>query len=197
MRALVLEEAGSLACRDVDVPALGPEDVLVEVKACGICGSDVHGLDGSTGRRKPPLVMGHEAAGVVVAVGEEVVDRQRGDRVTIDSTVSCGACSFCRAGAFNLCDRRQVLGVSCDEFRRDGAFAEYVAVPARIVYRLPDEVSYVQATLVEPLAVAVHAIGRVTPVEGQTALVVGTGMVGLLVVQALRALGCQRVLAFD
>src|SRR4051794_23077748 len=192
MQALVLEQAGRLVCRDVDVPSIGPEDVLVEVKACGICGSDIHGLDGSTGRRQPPLVMGHEAAGVVVAVGDSVADWRRGDRVAIDSTVSCGACSFCRAGAFNLCDRRQVLGVSCEEFRRDGAFAEFLAVPARILYRLPDEVTYVQATLVEPLAVAVHALGRIAPVDGQTAVVVGTGMVGLLVVQALRALGCER-----
>src|SRR3954466_5625224 len=107
MKALVLEEYGRFSYAEVPTPVLGRDEVLVEVKACGICGSDVHGMDGSTGRRQPPIVMGHEAAGVVVATGSKVTEWQRGDRVTFDSTVSCGACAFCLAGAVNLCDRRE------------------------------------------------------------------------------------------
>jgi len=135
MKALVLENLRDLQLRDVPEPELGSNDVLIQVKACGICGSDVHGYDGSTGRRIPPIIMGHEAAGTVVRVGPEVRTVGVGDRVTFDSTVSCGTCSFCRTGDVNLCYSRQVLGVSCGDYRRNGAFAEYVAVPAHIVYR--------------------------------------------------------------
>ena len=120
------------------MPDLAPDEVLIRVRACGVCGSDVHGFDGSTGRRIPPLVMGHEAAGTVETVGDAVREFGAGDRVTFDSTVSCGRCDYCARGQVNLCDNRMVLGVSCADYRRHGAFAEYVSVPARIVYRLPD-----------------------------------------------------------
>ena len=97
--------------------------MLVRVRACGICGSDVHGYDGSSGRRLPPVVMGHEAAGVVARVGASVKGATPGDRVTFDSTVSCGRCDYCRQGRVNLCDARRVLGVSCADYRQEGAFA--------------------------------------------------------------------------
>ena len=121
MKALLLKEYMELELADMPQPDIGAGDVLVRVRACGICGSDVHGLDGSTGRRIPPLVMGHEAAGVIERVGKDVQGWQEGDRVTFDSTVSCGQCHFCRRGEINLCDNRQVLGVSCGEYRRHGA----------------------------------------------------------------------------
>src|SRR5207249_2294893 len=159
-------------------------------------GSDVHGLDGSTGRRIPPLVMGHEAAGEVSACGANVHDLQPGERVTFDSTIYCGACFYCARGEFNLCDNRQVLGVSPGEYRRHGAFAEYVAVPRRIMYRLPDNLSYDQAALIEAVSVAVHGVS-LSPQGAGTALVVGTGMIGLLTIQALRAAGCALVVACD
>jgi L-iditol 2-dehydrogenase len=172
-------------------------DVLVRVKACGICGSDVHGYDGSTGRRIPPVVMGHEASGVVERVGRAVSSVRAGDRVTFDSTVSCGECACCRRGEVNLCDRRMVLGVSCAEYRRHGAFAEYVSVPARIVYALPDGVPFEHAALIEPLAVAAHAVGRKPPQPQDAVAVIGCGVIGLLVIQVLRARGCQSVTAVD
>lgn len=197
MKALVLTEPGRLEYGDRPTPEPAADEVLVAVRACGICGSDVHGFDGSTGRRRPPLVMGHEAAGTIAAVGGAVSGWYEGDRVTFDSTISCGGCDFCRRGEVNLCDQRRVLGVSCEEYRQDGAFAEYVAVPARILYRLPGNLSFERAALLEPLSVAVHAVRRASlPPEG-TAVVVGTGMVGLLVVQVLLASGCRRVIGID
>lgn len=197
MQALVLVASNRLEVQDRPLPRLGDDELLVKVAACGICGSDVHGMDGSTGRRRPPIVMGHEAAGVVVEMGEGVKGWARGDRVTFDSTIYCGACWFCRRGRINLCDHRRVLGVSCDEYRRDGAFAQYVAVPQRILYRLPDAVTFEHAAMVEPLSVALHAVGRTRICLDDTAVVVGAGMIGLLVIQALRVAGCGQILAVD
>jgi L-iditol 2-dehydrogenase len=197
MKALLLKNYKELELVDFPTPECGPNDVLVRVRACGICGSDVHGFDGSTGRRIPPLVMGHEAAGEIAAIGANVKGYREGDRVTFDSTVSCGQCYFCCRGQINLCDNRQVLGVSCGEFRRHGAFAEYVLVPSNILYRLPDSLPYEHAALIEAVSIAVHAV-NITPIElGDTAVVVGTGMIGLLVVQAARLAGCSQVIAVD
>lgn len=197
MRALMLEEYLHLQLRDVVDPEIGPEDVLIRVKACGICGSDIHGYDGSTGRRIPPLIMGHEAAGVIQTVGKEVKRFKPGDRVTLDSTISCGECLNCIAGALNLCEKRQVLGVSCEEYRRQGAFAEYIAVPERIVYALPDELSFAQAAMIEAVSISVHA-AKFTEVQSpSTAVVIGAGMIGLLSIQAFRHYGCDRVFAID
>ena len=112
MKALLLTAYNHLEYTDFPDPDPGPEEVLIQVKTCGICGSDIHGLDGSSGRRVPPLIMGHEAAGVIAAVGEKVSGWQIGDRVTFDSTIYCGTCHFCRRGEINLCDNRRVLGVS-------------------------------------------------------------------------------------
>ena len=197
MKALVLVEYNRFEIQDVPVPEIGPEEVLVRVRACGICGSDVHGMDGSTGRRRPPVVMGHEAAGVIEQLAPGVEGWAEGDRVTFDSTIYCGRCWHCRAGRVNLCDNRRVLGVSCDEYRHHGAFAEYVAVPQHILYRLPEGLSFERAALVEPLSVAVHAVHRTRIHLADTAVVVGTGMVGLLVVQSLRAAGCGPIYAVD
>jgi L-iditol 2-dehydrogenase len=141
--------------------------------------------------------MGHEAAGEVVATGAAVTDLEVGERVTFDSTVYCGRCFHCARGEVNLCDRREVLGVSPGPYRRHGAFAEYVAVPRRIMYRLPDSLSYEQAALIEAVSVAVHAVG-LTPIRlGDTAVVVGSGMIGLLTMQAAKLAGCTRVIAID
>lgn len=197
MKALLLSEYKQLTVTDFADPEIGPKDLLVQVRACGICGSDIHGYDGSTGRRIPPLVMGHEAAGVVTAVGPEVRDFQPGDHVTFDSTVSCGECFYCRKGNINLCDNRKVLGVSCGEYRRHGAFAEYVAVPQNICYQLPKDLPFEYAAMIEAVSVAVHAANRAPVKLGDTAVVVGSGMIGLLVVQAIRLAGCSQVIAVD
>ena len=176
---------------EMPVPEIGPDDVLVRVRACGICGSDVHGLDGRTGRRIPPLVMGHEAAGEVVETGANVTDLKAGDRVTFDSTVYCGRCFFCLRGESESVRQPRGAGRFARPYRRHGAFAEYVSVPRRIMYRLPDNLSYEQAAMIEAVSVAVHAV-NLTPIRlGDTAVVVGSGMIGLLTMQAARNAGCS------
>lgn len=197
MKALMLKEYNQFEIQDMPLPELSADEVMIAVKACGVCGSDVNGMDGSTGRRRPPIVMGHEASGVIESVGANAGQWKPGDRVTFDSTVYCGACWYCRRGEINLCDDRRVLGVSCEDYRRHGAFADYLVVPERIVYRLPDTLSFEQAAFVEPVSIAVHAV-EITPISlNDTAVVVGAGMIGLLVVQALRAAGCGNIIAVD
>ncbi len=197
MKALVLSEYKQLHLEDVPVPQPAEDELLIRIQACGICGSDVHGFDGSTGRRIPPIVMGHEAAGIVEAVGRGVTSFMAGDRVTFDSTVYCGQCFYCRRGQVNLCDNREVVGVSTPLFRRMGAFAEYVAVPARIAYALPEKMPFAHAALIEAVSVAVHG-ASLTPIEpGDTAVVVGAGMIGLLTLQAAREAGAGRVFVCD
>jgi L-iditol 2-dehydrogenase len=197
MKALLLSKYRRLEIADLPEPEAGLGEVQVRVAACGICGSDVHGYDGSSGRRIPPIVMGHEAAGRIAALGENVTGLAQGDRVTFDSTVYCGACPHCLRGNINLCDDRQVLGVSCGDYRRAGAFAEYVVVPARIVHRLPDQLSFSEAAMLEAVAVALHAVAVTEMLPNSTALVIGAGMIGLLILQALRAAGCSRVFIAD
>ncbi len=197
MKALVLTAPSQLAFTDFPDPVPADDEVLVRVRACGICGSDIHGWDGSTGRRRPPLIMGHEASGEIAAVGARVERWHVGDRVTFDSTISCGHCAYCRAGQVNLCDNRRVVGVAPAEYRQHGAFAEFVALPARILYALPDQLSYAQAAMIEPVSIAIHAVQRVKLAPTDVAVVVGSGMIGLFVMQALRRAGVNRVIAVD
>jgi len=197
MKALLLTEYKHLEVTDFPEPEIGPDDVLVQVRACGICGSDVHGYDGGSGRRRPPIVMGHEAAGTIAKAGANVSGMKVGDRITFDSTISCGDCYFCRRGQSNLCLGVRVLGVSCADYRRHGAFAEYVSVPRRICYPLPDALSFEHAAMIEAVSVAVHASNRTPVTLGDTAVVVGSGMIGMLAVQAIRLAGCATVIAVD
>jgi L-iditol 2-dehydrogenase len=199
VKALLLTKYRALEIADLPVPVPGPGEVLIRVAACGICGSDVHGYDGSSGRRIPPLVMGHEAAGTIAALGKDVdvKDLGVGERVTFDSTIYCNHCDYCARGEVNLCDQRKVFGVSCGDYRRAGAFAEFVVVPARIVYRLPEALSFAEGAMLEAVSVALHAVSLVPIASGSTSLVVGAGPIGLLLLQALRAAGCSRVFVSD
>jgi L-iditol 2-dehydrogenase len=197
MKALLLSEYKKLELAELPQPVPGADEVLVQVAACGICGSDVHGYDGTSGRRIPPIVMGHEAAGTIAKVGAAVQGFQAGDRVTFDSTVYCGRCDYCRRGEVNLCDQRQVVGVSCGDYRRAGAFAEYVVVPARILYHLPESLSFPEAAMLEAVSVALHAVHLSELKGGETALVIGAGMIGLLTLQAARAGGASCVIVAD
>jgi L-iditol 2-dehydrogenase len=175
----------------------GPDEVVVKIRACGICGSDLHGMDGRSGRRIPPIVMGHEAAGVIAEVGRDVQGWKPGDRVTFDSTEFCGACSACEQGNVNLCANRRVLGVSCGEYRRQGCFAEVVVVPARILHGIPDALDFDRAAFAEPVAIALHAVSLAPAAIDEPAVVIGAGLIGLLVIQALKARGWRKVIAVD
>ncbi len=197
MKALVLEEYNKLVYKDVPEPDVRPDEVLIRIKACGICGSDVHGLDGSTGRRIPPLVMGHEASGVIVSAGPEVKGWNPGDRVTFDSTVYPLNDWYTLEGRYNLSDNREVIGVSPGDYRRNGAFAEFLAVPQHILYRIPGSVSFEQAAMVEAAAVALHAINIASVRTGDSCVVTGAGMIGSFLIRLLKIAGAGQVIALD
>jgi L-iditol 2-dehydrogenase len=197
MKALVLEEYNSLVYKDVPDPVILPGEVLVRIKACGICGSDVHGLDGSTGRRIPPLIMGHEASGIIEATGSAVTKWKSGDRVTFDSTVYKLDDWFTREGRYNLSDNREVLGVSPGDYRRNGAFAEFTAIPEHILYRIPDSVTFEQAAMVEAAAVALHAVNISGMKTGDRCAVTGAGSIGIFVIKLLGVSGAAGIIALD
>jgi 2-desacetyl-2-hydroxyethyl bacteriochlorophyllide A dehydrogenase len=197
MKALVLEEYNKLVFKDVPDPEIHSDEVLVKVKACGICGSDVHGLDGSTGRRIPPMIMGHEASGIIVKTGDDVKGWKSGDRVTFDSTVYPLNDWFTLEGKYNLSNNREVLGVSPGTYKRAGAFAEYIAIPQHILYKIPENVSFEQAAMVEAVAVALHSINISGIKTGDRCVVVGTGMIGTFILKLLKLSGASKVIAID
>lgn len=197
MKALVLTEYKHFEMQEVPKPEIEEDEVLIKVEACGICGSDIHGMDGSSGRRIPPIIMGHEATGSIVEVGSKVAGWSAGEAVTFDSMIFCGHCAYCRSGEVNLCDNRRVLGVSCGDYRRHGAMADYVVVPQRLLVRLPKGMPFEHAAMGEPVAIAVHAV-NITPIPlNATAVVIGVGMIGLLIVQVLKLRGCKEIIAVD
>ena len=198
MKALVLTEYNHLQIQDMPQPSCGPDEVLLRVRACGICGSDIHGMDGSTGRRQPPIIMGHEAAGEIAEVGAEVAGFRPGrpGHVRFDGLLR--PVPVLPGRARSTC----ATTAACSAFpatSTGGTAPSPSTWPCRdrILYRLPDEVSYQRAALVEPASIAFHAVHRLKIHLGDMAVVVGTGMVGLLVVQALRAAGCGRLIAVD
>ncbi len=197
MRALLLEKYHHLTIVTRPNPEPQAREVVVRIHAAGICGSDVHGYDGSSGRRVPPIVMGHEAAGEIVQCGAEVAGWSVGDRVTFDSTVYRLDDWYSRRGDYNLSDGREVFGVSPGTYRRDGALAELLAVPEHILYRIPDTVSYDHAAMVEPFAVSAHAISLGPSLLGQTVAVVGCGTIVLAAIQLAVAAGAGQVVAMD
>ena len=197
MKALVLEEYNKLVYKEVDLPQIAPNEVLIKVKACGICGSDVHGMDGSSGRRQTPLIMGHEASGIIVETGTEVTGWKKGDRVTFDSTVYPLNDWYTLKGHYNLSEGREVVGVSPKEYKRHGAFAEYLAIPQHILYKIPDNVTFEQAAMVEPAAVASHAVRLSNIKVGYSAVVFGSGMIGTFIISILKAAGATPLIAVD
>ncbi len=197
MKALVLEEYNKLIYKDVPDPVILENEVLVKVMACGICGSDIHGLDGSTGRRIPPVIMGHEASGIIVKTGDNVTGWKSGDRVTFDSTVYPLDDWYTINGHYNLSDNRQVLGVSPGTYKRDGAFAEYITIPQHILYKIPENVSFEQAAMVEAIAVALHSINIAGIQTGDKCVVVGAGMIGIFIIKLLKISGASLVAAID
>jgi L-iditol 2-dehydrogenase len=197
LKALIFTKPYCLEYSDFPEPVLGNDDVLIRVKACGICGSDIQGFTGTTGRRIPPLIMGHEAAGVIEDFGQNVNDFKKGDRVCFDSTVYCNKCGPCLKGYFNRCENRQVLGVSTPAFKRHGAFAEYVAVPWWIVAKIPDNMSFIHAALLEPVSIGMHAANRASISADDTVVVIGAGPIGLFILQFCKLKNVKKVIACD
>jgi (R,R)-butanediol dehydrogenase / meso-butanediol dehydrogenase / diacetyl reductase len=197
MKAAVFRGVEDMQVEDVPEPEGGPDDVVVAVKAVGVCGSDLHTyLHGSF--VQPGQIMGHEFAGEVIAAGEQVEGVAVGDRLTASPLVPCNDCPRCAEGRYNLCAAAWTQGLA---YGRPGAFAERIRIPHPVpgqnVFPLSDEISDEAGALVEPLAVAVHAVKLAEPVEGTTALVLGLGTIGLQVVQALRARGAGRIIGVD
>lgn len=190
MRAVVLEGRGALAVRELPDPVAGPGEVLLRVRACSVCGSDVGRF--VRGHRTYPLVLGHEAAGEIVAAGEGADPALVGRRAALVPLVPCHACSECRAGRFSACGSYSFVGS-----RRDGAFAELVALPAANVLPLPDDLPFEVGALVEPSSVAVHLLELAGPLEGAGAVVLGAGGIGLLLVRWLRLRGAGPVVAVE
>jgi L-iditol 2-dehydrogenase len=168
MRALIYRQPWKMPLEDVPEPTLEPDQVIVQVSAVGVCGSDVHGFTGSTGRRQPGIIMGHEFCGTLLEIGADLSGWTLGERVVVNPLIACLGCRACLAGNTHGCANRRGIGWSVH-----GAYAERVAVPVRNLRRLPDTVSDLEGALVEPLAVALRAVNR-TPFElGATVAVVG------------------------
>jgi 2-desacetyl-2-hydroxyethyl bacteriochlorophyllide A dehydrogenase len=193
MRAIVLDRPGSFRVAEVPDPAPGPGQIVVKVDCCGICGTDLHIMDGEFPPTPYPIIPGHEFAGTVAAVGPGVrMDLPVGAPVAIDPGIYCGYCRRCRAGRGNLCENWAAIGDTID-----GAFAEYVAVPAENAYRLPDGFDGQAAAMIEPTACAVHGLRRLGPVFGDSVLLTGAGTMGLLLLQLLVHAGAGAVTVVD
>ncbi|HVV14136.1 zinc-dependent alcohol dehydrogenase family protein [Amycolatopsis sp.] len=187
MRAAIIDQPGSIRVGEVPDPAPGERQVVIKVGACGICGTDLHIADGHFPPTPYPIVPGHEFAGEIVELGPDVPGGwQVGDRVAVDPSLFCGYCDPCRAGHGNLCENWGATGDTVD-----GAFAEYVAVPSANCYRLPDNLSWQEGALVEPVSCAVHGVRRIGVEAGEHFLVVGAGTMGLIMQQLLQRAGAR------
>ncbi len=193
MKAARIDTPFSLKIVEVDQPIVGSKEALIKVEACGVCGTDIHIYEGKTGIARYPLIPGHEFSGRVVDVGRGASRYLSiGDRVVVDPTVVCGRCIFCRSGRMHLCLEWSPIGVV-----RDGAFAEYVKVPAHLAYRIPDTVSFEEAALTEPLSCCIHGWDRLSPKAGFTAAIIGAGPIGLMHIQLARLSGASLIIVSE
>jgi len=197
MKAAVLKGTGRISIEERPVPKPAEGQVLVRVRASGICGSDVHGFEGKIPDRRPPgIVMGHEAAGEVAEVGDRSGVFRTGDRVAINPLIPCLECYPCRRGWFHICDAMITLGSAMRVFH-DGTMCEYLTVPCRQLYRLPAGLSYEAGAAAEPAGNALHLLDRGVLELGSVVAVFGTGTIGLMAVQAARLAGARTVIAVD
>jgi 2-desacetyl-2-hydroxyethyl bacteriochlorophyllide A dehydrogenase len=198
MRAVIIDAPGIIRVDNVPDPTLRPDEVLVRVGACGICGTDLHIIDGDSPLARYPIIPGHEFAGEVVALGSEVAQRYEKENITVGSRIAvepnlyCGYCDSCRTGHENLCLNYAALGVTTN-----GAVAQYVAVPVANAYALPDNMSFREGALIEPVSCAVHGMHILNPRSGDTFLIVGAGTMGLLLLQLAVRGGASRVAMVD
>lgn len=174
MKAAVWQGGKDIRIEDVAKPRTGPSEVLVRVKAVGICGSEMHAYEGLSKRRVPPLIMGHEFAGIVEEIGAGSSGLGIGDRVAVNPVVHCGKCEECLSGRTNICSARKHVGLDFP-----GAFAEYVTIPSRVCYRIPESMSFEMAALAEPISVGIHAAAVANLTQEDLVLVLGSGIIGL------------------
>jgi len=194
MRAAFLETEGRMAMVEAEMPTIQSADqILIQVKTVGVCGSEVHAFHGTHPYRKAPVILGHEAAGEVVSVGEAVTEFKAGDRVIVDPQWACGQCTYCRAGDLNLCPSKKVLGTPT----WPGAFGEYIVAPEEAVFHLPDNLSYAQGSLIEPLTIAVHVVRRANLAAGESVAILGTGSIGGMVSGVCHAQGANPIITAD
>ncbi|MCB0135716.1 MAG: zinc-dependent alcohol dehydrogenase family protein [Caldilineaceae bacterium] len=187
MQAVVFPAPESISVERVPDPTCAPDEVVVQVARCGICGTDVH-IYRNEYMSDFPIIPGHEFGGVIVEVGRDVTGYAIGDRVAVDPNLYCGHCDMCRNEMGNHCLNWQGVGIT-----RPGGFAEFTAVPARACYHLPESLSDAQAAFIEPLACVVHAMKRIRVLPADPVLILGAGPMGLLLVQALRRVGASYV----
>jgi threonine dehydrogenase-like Zn-dependent dehydrogenase len=195
MKAIVKTASGPghVESLNVPVPTPKPNELIVAVKATGVCGTDILLYEWTYKGRSPvlpPIVLGHEGAGEVVAKGTQVQGVNIGDRVGLEALIGCGHCYYCGEGQTHLCRDWAHLGISFN-----GSFAEYLAIPASAAHRLPDSVSYLEGAFLEPIAIIAHTMERLKVLPGDTAAVVGPGPLGLFHIQALRAAGVDTIIA--
>jgi len=183
---------GVLELRKFDVSKLGPEDVLIRVRACAICGSDLHIYEGTHPHAPTPIAIGHELSGEVVRVGGSVQKVGVGDRVCVEPLIVCGKCHYCQRGLYNRC-----LKISVNYRAGQSGFTKYFKFPERWLHRIPDNLSFEEASLIEPLAVAVHNVRGAGLKMGDTAAILGAGPIGLLVLQVARAMGASTLFITD
>lgn len=193
MKALVYHGPKDLRWENVDDIRPGKNEVLVKIKAVGICGSDVHGYLGITGRRIPPMVMGHEFSGVIEELGENVSNYKVGDRVAPYPVIFCSDCEFCKEGKPHMCSNKEALGV----LECDGAMAEYVCVPEKVLFKLNDEVSYNVGSMIEPMAVAYRGVNAAGDLDGKNVLIIGAGTIGLLVLAIVKTRNPGKIFISD
>lgn len=192
MLQAVMTSPGQIEFNEVAVPAIGANQVLIQIMRIGVCGSDIHVYHGKHPYTSYPVVQGHEVSGRVEKVGDRVAGLKAGDKVTIQPQVVCGKCYSCTHGRYHICDELKVMG-----FQTTGTASQYFAADQEKVLKLPDALSYDQGAMVEPLAVAVHALGRSDAVAGKKILVLGAGPIGNLVAQAAKGLGAAAVIVTD
>ncbi len=193
MKAAFVVEPGKVEIREIDKPVMKDDEVMIKVRTAGVCGSDLHLFKGTHAFRKPPAILGHEVAGEIVQTGKDVKGLRMGDRVTVEPHIGCGECEFCKQSLVNLCVNKTAPGTPS----WIGTFVEYFNAPAKAVYKLSDSVGYPMGTLIEPLAVAVHAISRITGKQKDSIAILGSGTIGLMALVAAREAGFKNIICTD
>lgn len=194
MKALIYKGPYEMEIEEIEQPTVKEDDIVVAVRAIGMCGSDIHGFSGKTGRRVPGMVMGHEISGEVYKVGKSVSGIKTGDRVVVQPIIYCGTCDMCRIGETSVCLNKQMVGVNMG---RIGGLSEYVVIPQRNVFAVPEKMSFIHGALVEPFAVGVGAVRKSVIRKDDTVVIIGSGVIGITILVAVLRKGPKAVYMVD